>query len=444
MNTIAIDCGASFIKAAYIIDGKITKKIEKNAPYKRENRDFLQVKWLSMLADMIKEIISELSEEGDEVVLCISNEMHGFTLAYENGQLFTDYISWQEDYGKNICGDENAIEILSKPNYHEDIIKSGMPVRASLPSSNLLYLYKSGVLQKAKDKLHFYTLGDYILYDLSGKKVGIHPTNAAATGLYNLETGQWNKKLIECCAGNYIIFPEIEEKVYTFDFRKRTIHAITAIGDQQAALLGAGLKTENQISYNLGTGAQVSRVSKKMVFSKRYQVRPYFGGMYLLTIPHIPSGRALNVYVRFVKDVLTQFQIERTDEEVWDILLQQAEKNTKELMNCDMSFFENAITDEETGRIGNIHEFGLTLGNLMDSVFTQLEHNLLEITDRLISDKKNIDSIVFSGGIARKVERVRKAILEQFGDGCCVNVASDETLSGLYYYGQMVTKDIIE
>ena len=44
--------------------------------------------------------------------------------------------------------------------------------------------------------MHFYTLGDYVIRMISGCESACHPTNAAATGFYDLTTGAWNKPLL--------------------------------------------------------------------------------------------------------------------------------------------------------------------------------------------------------------------------------------------------------
>lgn len=440
MNTIAIDCGASFIKAAYIKEGKIVKRAKRQAPNNGDNDDFFTFVRMPILVQMVKSLICELSEKNEEIRLCIANEMHGFLLAYENGELFTDYISWQKEYGNITCKNGKPVDILSSEEYRMEIRKSGMPLRAGLPSSNLLYLLESNVLQQARATLYFYTLGDYLLRSLAGKNLGIHPTNAAASGLYDLENKVWNSRLITRCTDKYVFFQDVQESEFCFEFETRKIHAFPAIGDQQAALLGAGLKEEGTLSFNLGTGAQVSRLSKEICFSDDYQVRPFFDGNYIITIPHIPSGRAINVYVRFLKDVLSAFEVEYCEDDIWKVLLQEQEKNDKELLECELSFFENAVTNKTVGSIGNIQEFSMTLGNLADSVFTQMGINFVKVADKLVNNRNNVKRILLSGGIAKRINKISQYITEQYGSECEIIIATDETLLGLYYYGEILTK----
>lgn len=311
-----------------------------------------------------------------------------------------------------------------------------MALRNSLPSCNLLYLRKKGLLQRDGGYLYFYTLGDYILRRLSGSEPLCHPTNAAATGLYDLRTGGWNRKLTERYANDGIVFPLIGRSAVNFELEGISYQANPAIGDQQAALLGAGLQTENSMSFNLGTGAQVARLTQDIRRTSEYQIRPYFRGYYLMTIPHLPSGRALNVYFRFIKEMLRQFGTEQDDDQIWDKIILAEKKAEDTGIKCDLSFFENPLTLSDRGSIDNIGEYELTMGNLFRAVFGQMSDNFVKAADRLCGDRSKIQKLVFSGGIARKIETVRNGIIEKYGKNIEYTVAQDETLRGLYIYSE--------
>lgn len=436
MNIITIDCGASFIKGALFEEGVMVKQLQKNAPNLQKDNEIFEPVQIQALIVLVEQMLLDLASDETEIKLCISNEMHGFILAYKDGTPFTDYISWQKEYGKKQIYDASPFEMLSADEYKADIQNTGMRLRAGLPSCNLLYLSMCHSLDKVKEKVFFYTLGDYILKRLSGKEPLCHPTNAAASGLYDLRTNDWNKKLIRVIGCEDIVFPTIGEKEQIFMWNSLQIHALPAIGDQQAALLGAGLAQENTISFNLGTGSQVSRLVKEPICSTEYQIRPYFYHMYLKTMPHLPSGRALNVYIRFIKDVLKQFKIELTEEELWSHLLKAEQECEDTELLCDMSFFENPITDHTVGSIGNIQEYGLNVGTLMKGIFLQLGKNFVWAADVIEPNVKCIEKIIFSGGVARKIESIRREVLAHYDEDTEVVVAENETLMGLYLYGK--------
>lgn len=432
MNTIVIDCGASFIKGAVFKNGKIVNKVRQQSPLVHGTENILETTQIHALVPLVYQMILQLGEEEKEVRLCISNEMHGFLLAYEDGTPYTDYISWQKEYGAVEVSGKTSIQILDCESLKENIIHTGMPLRAGLPSCNLLYLLRNGYLKECKSQLYFYTLGDYLLRILSKKEPVCHPTNAAATGLYDLNTGTWNDTLICAAGGEGIVFPKIGNCEWKFEMGSLKVHALPAIGDQQAALLGAGLMDKNTLSFNLGTGAQVSKIISNPVCKEDYQIRPYFHGKYLKTIPFLPSGRALNVYIRFLKEIFQKFQLKIDEDKIWEILLEEEKQGNAEELSCDLSFYENAATAHRVGSIGNIGEYSLTLGNLMASILEQMSRNFIQAADMIEPNRECIKKVTFSGGVASKIERIRENIVKSYSNDIVVNIASDETFWGLY------------
>ena len=156
---------------------------------------------------------------------------------------------------------------------------------------------------------------DYYIRVITGQQPYTHATNAAATGLYDVAEKKWITDLLKEILGddglNSVTFPEIyqRQKEICIEKNKKKFFFYPALGDQQAALFGAQLENEDEISLNFGTGAQISILSKKIECSQEYQIRPYFENYFLKTVPHIPSGRALNVYFNFIKDMVSEFAI---------------------------------------------------------------------------------------------------------------------------------------
>lgn len=440
MHTVAIDCGASFIKGALIRDGRILTRMERSSPAVHGDGNFLEARQIRELVPLVRQMVLALVGGGiSEIKLCLSNEMHGFLLAFEDGTPFTDYISWQKEFG-SIPGMDGVspMKMLAGTEYGEDILHTGMPLRAGLPSCNLLYLSMTGILKETDRELRFYTLGDYILRVLLGREPVCHPSNAAATGLYDLETGDWNRRLaVTACGTGKVRFPKVGTDGVDGSIGKLRVHALPALGDQQAALLGSGLERGCTVSFNLGTGAQVSRLTRNAEYSEKWQIRPYFNGYFLKTIPHLPCGRALNVYVRFFQEVLSGFSAETDSERMWAGLLEMERKASGGSLQCDLSFFENAVTGNTVGSITNMGEYSFTPGNLMRAVFTQMARNFIWAADRIETDEGRIREILFSGGVARKIPMIREQILshyEAYGN-VDVKVSQDETLLGLYVYG---------
>ena len=435
MNIIAIDCGASFIKGGLFENGKcVSNDVRKTPAVNIKN--WQQPTQISQIVSIVKEMVLKLADERNDVVLCMSNEMHGFLLADESGNPYTDYISWQMEFGSLPMIDIflTPLEMLSKDEYSECVCHTGMPLRKGLPSANLLYICHESPKLNARSKLNFYTLGDYILRVLSGREPICHVTNAAATGLFNIKNGKWDEKLIDVVSGSKVNFPTVGEDFLEFELQGLHITALPALGDQQAALLGAGLRNMNDISFNIGTGGQVSRIMDEIILSDNYQVRPYFDGKYIKTIAHLPSGRALNVFVGFVQEIAYKFNPSTPESEIWSWILGEANRAKHSSVQCDLSFFSNPISSRMTGTISNIGEKSFHVGDLFISVFRQMADNFLWAADKISSEKDGVDKIIFSGGVAGKIDIIRTRILEHYPCGIEYNIAKNETLHGLMCY----------
>lgn len=431
MNIIAIDCGASFVKGALIKDDIICKTTNRKSP--NVSMNILEVNQISSLISLVRETIDELIDGLDKAYLGVSNEMHGFILCDAKGVPCIDYISWQKEYGDLEIDDFTCKNLLGESVLSDDIKHTGMPLRSGLPSCNLMYLIKKGIIDTSK-LLYFYTLGDFIVKELTGADPFCHPTNAAATGLYDIINDNWNRNIISFIGAEKIIFPNIGYEPLKCIYKKTELSVFPAIGDQQCALLGADFKNVGDISFNLGTGAQVSVITNKNNLGEGYQIRPFFYDSYIKTIPHIPSGRALNVYFRFVQDVLCSYGINLEESDIWDKII-NLDINVKETyMNVDLSFFSNAITDRTTGAIENIGEYDLTFESLFVSVLSQMIRNYISIAHRLVDDFSVIERIVFSGGVAARFETIRNGIISLFPQQTDVYVSKNETMIGIKKY----------
>ena len=432
MNTIAIDCGASFLKGALFQEAVIVKRAQRQSPVVHGCEGVLEPVQINHLLPMVKDLILDLASDIDDFRLCISNEMHGFILANQDGTPYTDYISWQKEYGNEVIEGNTSVEILSRKDLSEEILKTGMPLRGGLPSSNMLYLRRKNLLSESP--LFFYTLGDYIIRRLSGQEPVCHPTNAAATGLYDLVNSKWNEHLLGVVSNDNVTYPSVGITPLEFDFGMHHVTCLPAVGDQQAALLGAGFGKDGDISFNLGTGAQVSILTRTIDLSDIYQTRPYFSGYYLQSIPHLPSGRALNVFIRFFQDIIGVFGFELTEREIWSCILNEEQRCEQSDLSVDLSFFQTPLTNHQVGSIENIGEHDLTVGKLMKAVISQMVSNFIKMAKILEPDHSKIKRIVFSGGIARRIDPIRKGIISYYGETIPVTVSKDETLIGLNKY----------
>lgn len=211
-------------------------------------------------ADEIFSIVLNLIDTHRPRRAFFSVQMHGYVLLKE-GREATGYISWRDERGKDLSPDFALTE------------EYGVRIKPNLPR---LSLQAQSV---AADE--FCTLGSYLVYRLTGKNT-THVTDAAASGFYNVKTGERDS-----CRYR---LPEAVYRVQEAGRYKDTA-VFSPVGDQQASVLGAWKGMENAEGYvlNLGTAAQLCCTAEGFAAGD-FESRPYFGGNTLCTVTGLPGG----------------------------------------------------------------------------------------------------------------------------------------------------------
>lgn len=236
-------------------------------------------------AEQIFQLVSQ-AIEGTPLFerLYISTQMHGYLLADKDHHLLTPYISWQDRRSLTAATGVNTAETWF------DLFPLQLPPQSGTetkPNSPVCSLF---ALQQMQPELfarasHFYTLGSYLAYRLTGANA-THITDAAATGLFHAATGQ----------PLHSLFPSLHIPLAETNMRPagqwRQAEVYVPVGDQQASVLGSGLNPGSQYVLNLGTAAQLCVVADGFA-AGLFESRPYFDGATLCTVTGLPGGREI-------------------------------------------------------------------------------------------------------------------------------------------------------
>ena len=198
----------------------------------------------------------------------------------------------------------------------------------------------------------------------------------------------------------------------------------TSIGDYQCALAGALLGTD-ELSLNISTGSQVSRLKKGLTLGD-YQTRPFFDGGFLNTSTYTPGGRSLNVIVDLLGELARDQSVDLKDP--WTSIARAVRGVADTDLEVDLTFFPTPYGDR--GRISNIRGDNLTLGHLFRAAFKNMADNYYNCALRLWPEK-SWKNLVFSGGLACKLEVLREAIQMRFGTNYRLSPFAEDTLFGL-------------
>jgi sugar (pentulose or hexulose) kinase len=214
-----------------------------------------------------------------------------------------------------------------------------------------------------------------------------------------------------------------------------TVPCYTPVGDYQCALAGA-LLTEDELSLNISTGSQVSRMTNHLVLGD-YQTRPFFDGKFTNTFSHLPAGRSLNVLVDLLCELAQQPGTAIPDP--WQYIARAAAAVDHTDLEIKLSFFPGPCGDK--GSISNIREQNLTVGTLFRASFENMAQNYYDCALRIWPDR-SWKNIVFSGGLARKLKLLRKIIEHRFQTSSRLCPLEEDTLLGLMVLARVFSQRV--
>lgn len=429
MSFIGIDLGTTFIKGAVLdLRARALAHIRRRpfpgrlAPTDPLLWEFDPNEIVAAARTVIQEL-ALLAPECQGLVMC--SQMHGVVLVNDRGEPMSNCVSWRDQRammahpsGSGSYFDEIIRRV--SPAQHRQL---GQELQIERPICVLFWLAQQGKLSAGLTPV---SLPDFVLSQLCNSTPGAEATNAAAYGALNLETMDWHQEVIKQLGLDHLNWPPLRAQGEVVGFANAgasRVPCYAPVGDYQCALAGAVL-SEGEISLNISTGSQISRLTPTLSLGD-YQTRPFFDGEFLNTFTNMPGGRALNVLV----DLLSELAAGRADlQDSWAFIANSAKEVTATDLKVDLSFFPKR--DEEHGTISNIRGNNFTVGHLFRAAFNDMADKYRACALRLWPEK-SWKNLVFSGGVACRLEVLREIIQKRFGTGYRLAPFEEDALFGL-------------
>jgi len=443
MTLLALDLGTTFIKGAVLdLDQLHLKHIQRQpAPKPLVNLPalFYEVDPQSLVAT-IRTLLADLlalAPDCEGIVMC--TQMHGLVLCTAQGEARSNAITWQDQRSltPHPVGDGTHLARLLATISPEERRQTGHEVQPSRPLSYLYWMAVNGKLPQ--EDLIPAALADFVIANLAGSMPTIEPTNAGAHGTLNLETMQWHEPILARLGLDHLRWPEIRpfgQPIAEIKITGKSLPCYAPVGDHQCAVVGA-LLAPDELSLNISTGSQVSLITPQLTLGD-YQTRPFFDGRFLNTVTGIPAGRALNHLVNLLTE-LAQLQGQPLADP-WPQIAQAAAATASHRKSSDLAvnlaFFDSI--GGSSGSIANIREDNLTVGQLFYAAFQSMASNYYQSALRLTADQP-WRQLVFSGGLAQKIEVLQTLIQQQFNRPTRLCPSSEDTLLGLLALGLVAT-----
>jgi sugar (pentulose or hexulose) kinase len=431
MSFIGIDLGTSFIKGAVLnLEVRLLEHTRRVPfPNRLGGVNPLLCEFdPNEIVTAVRTVIDELALHATDcegVVMC--SQMHGMVLMNERGETVSNCISWLDHRGMmaHPSGTGSYFDVLTQRTSPQQRRQLGNELNLERPICSLFWLAEQGGL---KPGLMPVSMPDFVLSVLCGSPPGVELTMASAYGAFNLETLDWHHDVIKELGLSHLRWPVLRhqgEVVGTLKVGDHQVPCYTPVGDNQCAMVGAWLGTE-ELSLNISTGSQVSRLTAGLTFGD-YQTRPFFNGRFLNTFTNGPGGRSLNVLVDLLGEWVRTRNIDDV-QDLWSFIARAA----KEVADTDLQVDLTSLDGPDGGRglIANIRRDNLTVGHLFRAAFKDMADKYHTYALRLWPERawKNL---VFSGGLACKLEVLRETIKKKFGTDYRVSLFMEDTLFGL-------------
>tara|TARA_Y100001935_G_scaffold255301_1_gene267579 strand:- start:11326 stop:12819 length:1494 start_codon:yes stop_codon:yes gene_type:complete len=191
----------------------------------------------------------------------------------ETGQPVYNAIVWQDRRTSEYCDKIKAAG-------HTEMIqeKTGLIIDAYFSASKINWILENveGAREKAEaGKLAFGTVDSWLVWKLTqGETHVTDVTNASRTMLFNIQTMEWDKELLELFDVPASMLPEVKQSSEVYGKTKTTIFAskvpISGIaGDQQSALFGQMCTENGMVKNTYGTGCfMLMNIGEEFIKSK--------------------------------------------------------------------------------------------------------------------------------------------------------------------------------
>jgi len=177
----------------------------------------------------------------------------------KTGEALTPVLSWQDTRAKDYLQQLNISQ--------EEIQKiTGLRISPHYGASKIRWcLDQSSEVQDArgKNQLSIGPIVSFILWHLAGYKNQVDPGHAQRTLLWNMQTANWDKTLLDLFAIPQTLLPQCLFHQDNFGKLKLANHSIdfrVCARDQGASLFALGMPDKQAAYINIGTGAFIQRI----------------------------------------------------------------------------------------------------------------------------------------------------------------------------------------
>lgn len=374
---------------------------------------------------VLRELTAELNET--PASLGVTGQMHGMLLVNDRLKPLGPLITWKDR--RALEGGKSGTSLLEEFRAlcdAEAVEKTGCTCSPGYLAISLFTLMRRS--QIPGDSRWALLLADWVTARLAGVTPNIDRTNAASTGVYNLADDCWSNliaattlpaELFPPVVGSGKIFGELKPEPAAETGLPLGLPVGVAMGDHQAALLGAVPDGASAIHINIGTGGQISLPLDRFTRAAASETRYLPDDRFLLVGAGSVGGDAYASLREWVAAWVAPFGMTPTNEEIYATLQELVSKIPPECdgLTAEPYFRGSRHEPNRRGKFDQISTTNFTPGHLGAAIWDGVAKNLVEFRDAhqsLLAGSNQDFRIVATGNAVRENPRLAESLAREF------------------------------
>ena len=414
ISGIVLDAGQKQVLQIYNVpnDSKITSE---------NSWEFMQSP--ERIWEIVRELLDDILANYSVTSIGVTGQMHGILLISPDGEALSPLYTWQDMQAS--LGENSSCEQL------ENLTNTRVPAGYGL--ATLYHLIQKNMVPKKPYVTG--TIMDFITMKLCGlSRPVMHITNAASWGLFSTSLNEFDADLLEKAGIAEAVLPLVTaQKKVIGDYQN--IPVAVAIGDNQAAFMGSVTHPEISVLINVGTGSQVSVLSKELPKEESLLVeaRPFDGKQLLYSGSCLCGGRSYALLEQFFRRFVTKCGLE--NKPYFDVINSLAKEGlaSGNIVNISTTFAGTRENPNLRGVISQIGEENFTPEAFAAGLLIGMTEELYQLYQKMPHD--GITKLVASGNGVRKNPVLRQVIEEVFRMELTIPDHTEEAAFGAAMFG---------
>ena len=429
MKSIGIDLGTTTISAVVLdtaADQVTESRTIPNDAGIRTANEWERLQDAERILRIAEDLLEELLALHPDVrAIGITGQMHGIVYLNEAGDVISPLYTWQDGRGN--------LPACSRGTLAEEIReRTGLAVYTGYGLVTHLWLTRAGLVPPQAASMC--TIGDALGVKLTGRRTPLlHAGNAAGLGFYDAHLHRFHTKALAGMGAGSRLLPDT-----TADFVSpgvwHEIPVCIALGDNQAAFLGAAGLKEDVIALNMGTGGQVSAMSNTYCEVPGIETRPLTRDRWLLVGASLCGGYAYALLEQFYRSCLTAFGADPSGTDIYAVMERLARAGEGTGLQVQTSFLGTRENPDRSGAVT-----GIRAGNFTPEALTRglLEGMARELYEDYVCMQQaagiRAERIIASGNGLRRNPVLREICEGMFGLPLELSSRTEEAACGAAY-----------